>query len=335
MKISASIYAQSALSLPALANQMEQLHVDYYHVDSIENKAVFADIKTLNECSAIPIDLHLITENPQEYYTLINSVTVDAVAFQYESFNTVINFKAHIHNCKVGIAVLNGTPLSVINDYLPYIDFVLLMTTTPGVSGGAFSKETFKKIRHVKAQFPQLAMRVDGGVTPEVSFVLRNMGVESAVVGSYLFKTNTIGEALINLRLQHTQSHYVMQDIMIDADELPVITSDTATLLEVLTVIENYKLGFALCVNAQGTLQGIISNADVRKAIIKNYNNITQLTAATLLNSKPLVIQADSTITQLLALVRTQQFPVMYLPVINPAQQLVGALTFNNLIKGE
>lgn len=335
MKISASIYAQSALTLPQLANELAQLHVDYYHVDSIENKAVFTDIKTLNECSDIPIDLHLITATPNEYYELINGVTVDSVAFQYENFNAIIDFKQHINNCKVGIAILNGTPLSVIQSYLPYIDFVLLMTTTPGVSGGAFSKETFKKIRQVKAQFPQLSLRVDGGVIPEVSFILRNMGVSCAIVGSYLFKTSSIGEALINIRLQHTQSHYLVQDIMIDLDELPLIKNDNEPLLNVLTTIESYKLGFALCVNNHGTLQGIIANADVRKGLIKNYTNITHITANNLINTTPLVVNQHSTITELLTLIRTQTFPVMYLPVVNDINQLVGALTFNNLIKSE
>jgi ribulose-phosphate 3-epimerase len=335
MKISASIYAQNKLSLVNLAYELEQLHVDYFHVDSIENKEVFNDIKTLNECSSTPIDLHLIVQNPHEYYALINAVRVDAVAFQYEQFNTVINFKQHLPNCKVGIAILNTTPLTVVYNYLPYIDFVLIMTTTPGKSGGAFSKETFKKIRHVKAQFPQLALRVDGGVTPEVSFILRNMGVESAVVGSYLFKTNTIGEALINLSLQHTQSHYLVQDVMIDTDELPIIKNNNASLLEVLQIIDSYKLGFALCVNEQGVLTGIISNADVRKGIINSYTNLTQLTAQNLTNTQPLVINEQSTISNLLTLIRTQKFPVLYLPVVNHSNQLTGALTFNNLIKGE
>ncbi len=335
MKVSASIYAQQQFSLTELAHQLKQLYVDYLHIDSIDNIAVFDDIKILKQQSTLALDAHFITKNWEPYISLINEHKIDAVAFQYEEINKVVDWKTLIPNSKVGIAILNTTPLKVIEQHLHCIDYVLLMTTTPGLSGGKFSKETFARIRKVKSQFPQLAIRVDGGVNAEVSFILRNMGVDTAIVGSYLFKQSSIAEALINLRLQHTHSSYLVDDIKIECDELPIISNLKIPLIDVLQCIEKYQFGFLLATDENGSFKGLISNADVRKAILKKKTNLELLTASDLINTNPLLISSDKTIDELLMLIKQNHFPIMYLPVVNSQGKLSGALTFNNLIKGE
>lgn len=336
MKISASVYSSKTKNLLDTVNELDKHNVDFFHIDCNDDLNVFADIQTITEVSDIPIDLHIISSDPEKYIDLINSHKIYQVTFQYENLTKVYDFKTQIKNCKVGIAFTSNTDLSAYENYKSKVDYILFMTTTPGQSGGKFNKETFRRIRKFSAANPEVPVQVDGGVNGEVSFILRNMGVDSAVVGSYLFTQDFIGQALLNLRHHNVESEYVLSDFMIEANELPVLQlQDSSSLLEALEKIEKYKLGFLIAVDSVGKMSGIISNADVRKGLIKHYQNIQTIKANDLLNSKPLSIKENKTISDLLALIKKQTFPVTYLPVVDSENILKGAITFNNLIKGE
>lgn len=335
MKISASVYSQKNKSLETIVKELDKHHIDYFHIDCNDDVNVFEDIKAIKNISTTPIDLHIISNNPEKYVELINESKIEHVTFQYENLSAVIPFKKFL-SCKIGLAIVSETPIDVYEQYKDNADFLLFMTTTPGKSGGTFNKENFKKIRKFRAKYPQIPIHVDGGVNAEVSFVLRNMGVDSAVVGSYLFNQDYIGEALINLHLQNTTSHFVLSDFMIGKEECPIISyEENSSLLEVLQAIEHYKLGFATVIDSANKLIGLISNADVRKGLIKHFERIATITLKDIINTQPLVIQESKTINDLITLIKQQQFPVLYIPVVNEQQQLTGVLTFNNLIKGE
>lgn len=335
MKISASVYSQKNKSLETIVKELDKHHIDYFHIDCNDDVNVFEDIKAIKNISSTPIDLHIISNNPQQYFDLINDSKIENVTFQFENLNTFIPFKNFLQ-CRIGLAIVSETLIEVYEQYKDNADFLLFMTTTPGKSGGTFNKENFKKIRKFRANYPQVPIHVDGGVNAEVSFVLRNMGVDSAVVGSYLFNQDYIGEALINLHLQNTTSHFVLADFMMSKEECPVINYDAnVSLLQVLQSIENYKLGFTTVTDQNNKLIGLISNADVRKGLIKNFYRIANIELKDVINTQPLFIQESKTINDLLTLIKQQQFPVLYIPVVNEQQQLTGVLTFNNLIKGE
>jgi arabinose-5-phosphate isomerase len=101
-----------------------------------------------------------------------------------------------------------------------------------------------------------------------------------------------------------------------------------------LLAIEKYEMAFVLIVD-NGQLKGIISNADVRKGLIRNFENLHEINAFDLVNSKPILIQEDKSIDELLQLIRGVKFPLQYIPVVNSGGDLTGALTFTQLIKSE
>ncbi|MEZ4721366.1 MAG: hypothetical protein R2813_05750 [Flavobacteriales bacterium] len=188
MKISASVYSSKEEDLQSLVQHLDQHGIDFLHIDCNDNPAVFEDIRHIREVSNTPIDLHLITANPEPYFDQINALNIELVTLQYEDLNGY-QYSGGLKS-KMGLSVISPTDINVFDP--EYYDFILLMATIPGQSGGKFDKVNFRKIRKFKNAFPGKQIHVDGGVNAEVSFVLRNMGVTSSVVGSYLFKDQPV-----------------------------------------------------------------------------------------------------------------------------------------------
>jgi pentose-5-phosphate-3-epimerase/CBS domain-containing protein len=334
MKVSASIYSSTNKPLVEVIRELDQYRIDYFHIDCRDNMDVFKDIATIRTMSKTPVDLHIITPTPEKYYEKIAEAKVEFVTFQYENLGTMLQIPDYVKS-SMGLAIVSETPVDVFAPYADKFDFMLFMATTPGVSGQSFNKDNFRKIRAFKKLFPDKTMEVDGGVNAEVSFILRNMGVDSAVVGSYLFTQETLGMALLNLKSNKSESHYIIKDFMVEANELPVLNEHEVTFESALTLIDKYALGFVLVVNDENILSGMITNADVRKGLLRNINNLNGITKENITNRNPLSIQQNKTITELLNLIKHSKFPVSYLPVVDEKNRLTGALTFNNLIKGE
>ena len=333
MKISASVYSDKKRQLAATIEDLVNHRVDLLHVDCNDDLKVFEDIATIRELCTIPIDLHIITKQPGKYYDLLRQYPVEYVTFQYEDAEEPIAIPDDITG-KKGLSIVTPTPVSVFEEF-PGFDFILLMATVPGQSGGVFDAINFSKIRQFQKQFPDKAVHVDGGVNGEVSFILRNLGVEASVSGSFLFNAPSVGHALMDLTKRAVTSQFRISDFMIPITEAPVVLESEFEILSVLKAIENGKLGFVVVLKADGKLSGLISNADIRKALIAHSANLTKVNLAALLNTKPIVINENSTVNELLEMIRSYTFPISYLPVIDTNQKAVGIVTFVNLIKGE
>jgi ribulose-phosphate 3-epimerase len=334
LKISASIYSNKTKPLNELVRELDSVNVDYIHVDCNDDLKVFDDIKLIRTISKTPIDLHIISSEPEKFYSGIKETATELVTFQYENLMSPLTLPADI-KCKLGLAIVSSTSIEVFEPYQDKFDFILFMTTTPGKSGGVFNKENFRKIRDFKNEFPGKKIHVDGGVTDEVAFVLRNMGVDSVVSGSFLVNTeNAIGRVLHQLRSDNIISHTCISDFMLTREESPAINT-SATFLEALQSIEDYKLGFTNVIDGSGRLLGIISNADVRKGLIKNINKLEGISVNDLINKNPFKIKDSSTVSEMLSFIKSIKFPILFLPVVDDNNVLQGIVTFNNLIKGE
>jgi pentose-5-phosphate-3-epimerase len=333
MKISASIYSSKNQALPDLIRDLDDHSVDLLHVDCNDDPGVFDDIKKIRELTNLPIDLHIITPNPEKYYPLLEECPVEYVTFQYEPLSEPIEVPKSI-SAKLGLAITSDTDIEVFDAYADRFSFILFMATVPGQSGGKFNKENFRKIRRFRNQHPSIHIHVDGGVNAEVSFILRNMAVYSAVVGSYLF-SEPLGAALLKLKTHETDSHFLVKDFMREPDELPILQPHQHTLKEVLETIERFKMAFTLLVDEAGKLKGLISNADVRRGMLSHIEDLNKIEVSELINTTPIVIDEDKTVMELLRFVKAQNVPINYLPVVNADKQLTGAISFTNLIKGE
>lgn len=334
MRISASIYANGENDILETVQQLEAHHADMLHIDCKNNLAVFEDVKRIKKQTTLPLDLHLITANPMAFAHALDETPVDYLTIQYEALSTTATLPTTGFK-KLGLALTSDTPLRVFEQFASRCDFVLLMATTPGESGGSFNTTNFQRIRAFKQQFPTKQIHVDGGVNAAVSFILRNLGVHCAVSGSYLFKQQTVGGALVNLKSAQTDSQYRVADFMFSLAETPQVGLPELTLKSVLQSIEQARMGFTAVVDNAGFLKGIISNADVRKGLLQSIDNLHELQAQSLINLQPIVAQETMTVTELLQFIRQQTIPINFLPVVNREGKLSGALIFNDLIKGE
>jgi len=333
MRISASIYSDKKRDLQATIADLEAHKVDLLHVDCNDDIRVFDDIRKIRTWCSIPIDLHIITDTPENYYDLLLENPVEYVTFQLEDLKSPLQLPTAITG-KKGLAITTPTSIDVFDDYASF-DFILMMATVPGQSGGVFDASNFKKIRDFQRKYPQKSVHVDGGVNGEVSFILRNMGVHSSVSGSYLFNAPSIGHALMDLTKREMHSQFQVKDFMIPLNEAPSIAQERASFAAVLSSIETGKLGFTLVLGAGNNLKGLISNADVRKALLLHGTETFELTADKYMNTNPVVLNHAATVNDLLRLIKSCSFPILYLPVVNDAGEAQGIVTFVNLIKGE
>lgn len=333
MKISASLYSNKEKSLEELVSDLDRCHIDYFHIDCNDNPAVFDDIRKIRTISKTPIDLHIITDQPNQYLELLREVSVERVCFQYENLPEKILLPS-LPGTKWGIAFTSETDIRNFEEYREECEFVLIMTTTPGQSGGKFPKASFQRIRKFRNQFPGKEIEVDGGVNDEIGFILRMLGVQSVVSGSYLVNHQSIPEALLHLRSSVIHSDFRVKDFMIERNEAPIV-SDGSSVHGIIQTIENFKLGFAIVEDDDQHLVGISSNADMRKGILKKFEDLNVLTPNDILNKKPAVIQEDATISEMLNFIRSKKFLISYLPVLNSENKLTGAISFINLIRSE
>jgi pentose-5-phosphate-3-epimerase/CBS domain-containing protein len=333
MKIAASVYSDKKRPLKEVINDIQLHHVDLIHVDCNDDLSVFDDIKEIRKLTSIPIDLHIITTHPSKYYSLLKENPVEYLTFQYEDLKEPLVIPKEITG-KKGLAIITPTPISVFNEYADF-DFILIMATIPGQSGGQFDEINFKKIRQFKQLYPKKRIHVDGGVNAEVSFILRNLGVYSSVSGSYLFNSTSIGEALMNLTQREIDSQFKVKDFMQTREEMPLILHENISLNSILLSIEKSGLGFCLVENKERNFIGLISNADVRKGLLKHIDNFNNVQPDEIINKTPFYVTENTTVNEMIKQIKQQQFPISYLPVLNNNNKAVGIITFVNLIKGE
>jgi pentose-5-phosphate-3-epimerase len=333
MKISASIYSDKQRALQDVIGDLVDHQLDLLHVDCNDDISVFDDIKRIRAWCNLPIDLHIITDSPEKYFDLLRENPVEYITFQYEQLSGKLEIPEDILG-KKGLAIITPTPISVFEEYTNF-DFILIMATIPGQSGGVFDKQNFSKIRQFRNRFPTKSIHVDGGVNGEVSFILRNMGVSSSVSGSYLFNAPSVGHALMNLTKRDIESNFKIADFMTPIEECPVVKMEDLSMARVLQTIEYGNLGFCLVVDTDDALCGLISSADIRKSLLRHLGDFNAIHPKDMINSSPICISEDSTVITLLQKIKQCTFSVMYLPVLKNGNKASGIVNFTHLIKGE
>lgn len=334
MKISASIYSSKERQLEALVTELEACGVDFVHVDCNDDLGVEDAIARVRAISQLPIDLHIISEAPEKFYPMIEKYQVEFVTLQYEDLK---GREIDLPNlgCKWGLAIMTQTPNQVFESFAEKCDFILFMTTTPGQSGGVFQSANFRKIRKFKRQYPSKTIHVDGGVNAEISFVLRNLGVYCSVSGSFLVNAESVPAAFLKLLVQKGNNHLFVRDVMATLEELPILPIKNLQLEALLQKIEDYKMGYCLLVDASNKFAGLVTNADLRRGLLKHVHDLKAFDAQSLVNTNPKYIGEDATISEMLSMVKSFPFLVQFLPVLDHDRHLVGAVNFNNLILGE
>lgn len=334
VKISASVFAQSDKAFEKIASDMDKIGVHYLHIDCKSNEQL-DDFLTQNAAvNQLPFDIHLISGNAPIFDPRLTLHTQNRICLQLENIGEL---PAHFFDypVKKGVAITTATQLSSLQTaWLEKLDFVMLMCTVPGESGGQFDKINFQRINQLKQLYPKIKITIDGGVNSEVAFILKLLDVDTVVSGSYLMKQNEYGANMLSLLHPVATDSIKVIDFMLPVSSCPTLESDSFSFLECVQAIDNGKQGFVLIKGKTGKLSGVATNADIRKALIAHWENLAGITPHQYINSSPFVINQNMTVKEMLKTIEEADRVILFLPVINDNDKLVGVVPLNHLAKG-
>lgn len=335
MKISASIYSNKEKAPAQWVRELDAHGIDMFHIDCFDD-SVFEDIKKIRETSKTPVDLHIIHKEPARFFDQIAKYKIDFVSIQYGA-DVVIPSLPEYTGTQWGLALVADDPLSVYASAEHDFDFILFMASAPGVSGKPFNRETFQRIIEFKQQFPKKKIQVDGGVNDRIAFILRLLGIDSIVSGNYLLNREFLGAGMLNLHktpgLDTSGNDFQLSDFMTPAKYLPVLQKEHLSLRSALETVEKFGLGFLLVTNNDGKLEGVISNADLRRGFIRYLDNADDKSANGMINTRPVSIRENNSLADMLHLLNNLNFIILFLPVVDTDNKLKGAVLLNNLTR--
>ncbi len=207
--IAPSILSSDFANLESEIKKLERNGADWVHVDVMDghfvpNLTIGAPVvKALRRVTNIPLDVHLMIENPEKYIKDFALAGSDIITFHYEtSKNNVDDLITMIraYGKKVGLSIKPKTKVSEIEKYIKDVDLVLIMTVEPGFGGQKFMPDCAEKIREIKNISKQVIVEVDGGINIETATQCKKLGVDALVAGNYIFSSDNIKEAIASLR---------------------------------------------------------------------------------------------------------------------------------------
>jgi ribulose-phosphate 3-epimerase len=212
IKIAPSILSADFLRLGEEIKAAEAAGADLIHIDVMDGHFVPnitigpAIVEAVNAVTALPLDVHLMIERPERYLDDFINAGADYLTVHYEA-------SVHLHRTiqlikekgKIAAVSLNpATPLGSLEDILPDLDFVLLMSVNPGFGGQKYIPHSTDKIRMLKNMLGEKGLpsliEVDGGVSPENAGVVAAAGADILVMGSAFFHSKDYGAIVKRIR---------------------------------------------------------------------------------------------------------------------------------------
>ena len=195
-----SLLSADFSNLEKAVKQIEDNKGTVVHIDVMDGQFVpeitygQPVVRSIRKLTKLPFDVHLMVMNPENQIEPFAKAGADWITFHYEATAHSHRLIQKIHELgkKAGIAICPGTPVSVLEEILPDVDLVLVMTVNPGWGGqvlipGCVKKvELLKKIREEKGY--KYMISVDGGVNKDTLPVVISAGTDVVVSGSSFFK---------------------------------------------------------------------------------------------------------------------------------------------------
>lgn len=204
VKLAPSILSADFGNLLESVGQVENAGVDLLHIDIMDGHFVpsisFGPIviRGIKGKTALPFDVHLMIEDPDQYIeevanagALYITVHAEACVHLHRTIQSIRSLGA-----KPAVSLNPASPLSMIEEILPDVDMVLLMSVNPGFGGQSFIESTLDKIRRLRRMIDERGLKteiqIDGGVTLKNARAISEAGATILVAGSAIFKTPNI-----------------------------------------------------------------------------------------------------------------------------------------------
>lgn len=208
IELAPSVLSFDLTTLAQSVKSLEKGGADIIHLDVMDGQFVppisFGDClaTSLRSHTRMRMEAHLMTLNPERQFDAFQKAGCERIIFHAEATHHAHRLIQDLHSrgLKAGIALNPGTSVSVVEELLPEVDIVLVMTVNPGWGGQKFIESTMAKIAEIRSVFPDLEIQVDGGIDPQTIGTAYTAGASSFVVGSYLLRAGSIEEGLECLR---------------------------------------------------------------------------------------------------------------------------------------
>ena len=186
------------------------LHIDVMDGHFVPNITIGPLIvKSIKGKVDMVFDCHLMISDPKKYTESFAKSGADIITFHYEALNSkeeILDLIDYIHSFKIhaGISIKPNTSVDVLDDeILSKVDLVLVMSVEPGFGGQKFMENSLpkiKKLRELKDKFKyNYIIEVDGGINKETAVLVKAVGVEAIVAGTYVFKSQNRKETIKEL----------------------------------------------------------------------------------------------------------------------------------------
>lgn len=209
--VSPSILSADFANLERDIKLVERNGADWIHVDVMDGHFVpnitigIPVVKSIKKVTTLPLDVHLMIENPEKYIEDFANAGADILTFHYEAVKKenikLLITKIKNLGVKAGLSIKPKTQPEEIIEFLADLDLVLVMTVEPGFGGQKFMADCAEKIKVIKQHATQnLFIQVDGGINAETGKICTEYGANSLVAGSYIYKAENIKEAISSLK---------------------------------------------------------------------------------------------------------------------------------------
>ncbi len=170
------------------------IHVDVMDGHFVPNITIGPPVvKSLRKATRLPLDCHLMIENPDEFIPAFAEAGANWVSVHYEACRHLHRSLMHIadHGMQPGVVLNPATRVDLIRDILPMVHHVLIMSVNPGFGGQSFIPFSLEKIRHLARLRKELGLafkiEVDGGVAHDTVAQVVQAGAELLVAGNAVF----------------------------------------------------------------------------------------------------------------------------------------------------
>lgn len=210
--IAPSILSADFSKLGEEIRAVESVGADWVHVDVMDGHFVPnitigpAVVEAVNRVTNLPLDVHLMIENADQYLEDFVKAGSDSLTVQAEACT-------HLHRtiqaikdlgAKAAVALNPSTPVSTLEWIIEDVDMVLIMSVNPGFGGQKFIPQALQKIKELKsiilAKNPDVLIQVDGGINLKTIQAVAEAGADVFVAGSAIFGSSDYGQTIRDFR---------------------------------------------------------------------------------------------------------------------------------------